>query len=282
MRAEDKEVDGRELERDTERQRDTELEKSEDDELPELLPTVDQATENRGELIGVVRAIFNREHVVVENLDLPARELKALEALQAAVEGRDTKLSQFVYASDRRDLLEQALAILQPNFVTGDEQHAQLLGAYGDVIERVAALREGLVDKEDAQDDLLRANTAVAPTKAEGDQDDEPKPGESTLTGAERKLPAKPATSLTGPEVKEPPKPGTTLTGPEVKPEPKPTSSLSGPEVKEPPPPATTLTGPEAKDEPKGPSTLGDAKDLAEAQKVPWWKRVLGQAPDRR
>lgn len=276
MRAEDKDVDGRELERDTERQRDTELEKSDDDELPELLHEDDQTTENRGELISAVRAIFNREHVVVENLALPARELKALEALQAAVEGRDTKLSQFVYASDRRDLLEQALAVLQPSFVTGDEKHAQLLGSYGDVIERVAALREGLVDKEDAQDDLLRANTAVAPTKAEGDQEDEPKPGESTLTGPERKLPAKPATSLTGPEVKEAPKPATTLTGPEVKPEPKPASSLTGPDLKEPPAPPTTLTGPEVKDEPKGPSTLGDAKDLAEAQKKPWWKRVLG------
>ena len=276
MRAEDKDVDGRELERDTERQRDSELEKSDDDELPELLPEAEQTTENRGELIHIVRAIFNREHVVVENLALPTRELKALEALQAAVEGRDTKLSQFVYASDRRDLLEQALAVLQPNFVSGDEKHAQLLGAYGDVIERVAALREGLVDKEDAQDDLLHANLAVAPTKAEGDQDDEPEPGESTLTGPERKAAAKPGTSLTGPEVKEAPKPATSLTGPEVKPEPKPASSLTGAELKETPKPATTLTGPEVKDEPKGPSTLGDAKDLAEAQKQPWWKRVLG------
>jgi len=248
VRAEDKDVDGRELERDTERQRDSELEKSDDEELPELLKDVDQTTENRGELVSVVRAILNREHVVVDTLALPARELKALEALQGAVEGRDAKLSQFVYASDRRDLLEQALAVLQPNFVVGDEKHAQLLGAYGDVIERVAALREGLVDKEDAQDDLLKANVQVAATKAEGDQDDDDdaKPGESTLTGPEVKEPPKPATSLTGPELKEPPKP------------------------------ATTLTGPEVKDEPKGPSTLGDAKDLAEAQKLPWWKRVLG------
>lgn len=279
MRAEDKEVDGRELERDTERQRESELEKSDDAELPELLHDANQTTENRGELISVVRAIFNREHVNVENLGLPARELKALEALQAAVEGRDAKLSQFVYASDRRDLLEQALAVLQPNFVVGDEKHAQLLGVYGDVLERVAALREGLVDKEDAQDDLLRANTAVTATKAEGDQDDEPgesTPGESTLTGPERKTAAKPATTLTGPDVKPDPKPATTLTGPDVKDTAKPASSLGGPDLKESPKPATTLIGPEVKDEPKGPSTLGDAKDLAEAQKKPWWKRVLG------
>ena len=247
MRAEDKDVDGRELEAQAEQQRESELEKSDDAELPELQSDADQSTEHRGQLIALVRAIFNREHVIVENQQLPARELKALEALQAAVEGRDAKLSQFVYASDRRDMLEQALAVLQPNFVTGDEKHAQMLGAYADLIERVAALREGLVDKEDAQDDLLHANTHVAATKAEGDQDDDDdKPRDSTLTGPERKQPPKPATSLTGPEVKEAPKP------------------------------ATTLTGPEVEDEPKGPSTLGDPKDLAEAQKTPWWKRVLG------
>jgi hypothetical protein len=246
VRAEEKDVDGRDLERDVELQRESELQKSDDEELPELQSDVDQTTEYRGEVIAVIRAIFNGEHVVVEDHQLPARELKALEALQAAVEGRDANLSQFVYAADRRDLLEQALAVLQPNFVTGDDKHAQLLGAYHDLIESVAALREGLLDKEDAQDDLLRANTHVAPTMTEGEQDDEPEPGESTLTGPERKLPPKPASTLTGPELKEAPTPASTLTGPEIKPE------------------------------PKGPSTLGDAKDLAEAQKIPWWKRVLG------
>ncbi|HSN29963.1 MAG TPA: hypothetical protein VLT45_26935 [Kofleriaceae bacterium] len=270
MRAEDKEVDGRELEDDIERQRESELEKSDDEDLPELQSEANQETEHRGQVVALVRAILNREHVVVDTQQLPQRELKALEALQAAVEGRDAKLAQFVYASDRRDLLEQALAVLQPNFVSGDEKHAQVLGDYHDVIEQVAALREGLVDKEDAQDDLLRGNPHVAPTKAEGDQDDEApgepkpgesKPGESTLTGPERKEPPKPASTLAGPEVKEPPKPASTLTGPEVK---------------EPPKPASTLAGPEVKDEPKGPSTLGDEKDLAEAQKQPWWQRVLG------
>lgn len=261
MRAEDKDVDGRDLERDVELQRESELQKSDDEELPELQSEANQTTEHRGQVVGLVRAIFNREHVIVDTQQLPQRELRALEALQAAVEGRDAKLSQFVYAADRRDLLEQALAVLQPNFVTGDEKHAQLLGAYHDIIERVAALREGLVDKEDAQDDLLRANTHVAPAKAEGDQDDEPKPGESTLTG---------------PELKEAPKPASTLSGPEIKEAPKAASTLTGPEVKEPPKPASTLTGPEVKDEPKGPTTLGDAKEIAEAQKQPWWKRVLG------
>ena len=248
MRAEEKDLDGADLARETERQRESELEKADEQELPELQSEADHDTEHRGQVIALMRAILDREHVVVDQQQLPARELKALEALQAAVEGKDPALSQFVFASDRRDLLEQALAVLQPNFVTGDEQHAQLLGAYGDLIERVGLLRNGLVELEDAQDDLLVTKSSAAVAKTDADQDDKPdtKPGESTLTGPERK-----------PE----PKPPTTLIGPEPKPEPKAPS---------------TLTGPEAKPEPKGPSTLGDEADLAEAQKQPWWKRVLG------
>ena len=248
MRAEDKDLDGADLARETERQRESELERADEQELPELQSEADHNTEHRGQVIAIMRAILAREHVVVDQQQLPARELKALEALQAAVEGKDAVLSQFVFASDRRDLLEQALAVLQPNFVTGDEQHAQLLGGYGDLIERVGLLRTGLIELEDSQDDLLMANTDVAVTKADADQDDKPdaRPGESTLTGPERKAAPKPPSSLTGPEPKAEPKPPSTLAGPEVK------------------------------TEPPKPSTMGDAKDLAEAQKQPWWKRVLG------
>ena len=261
MRAEEKDLDGADLARETERQRESDLEQQKADELPELQSEPDRDTAHRGPVIAVMRAILDREHVVVENQQLPARELKALQALQAAVEGKDAKLSQFVYASDRRDLLEQALAVLQPNFVTGDEQHAQLLGAYGDLIERVGLLRHGLVELEDAQDDLLVVEGAAVVTKTDADQDDKPKPGESTLTGPERKA-----------EPKQP----STLTGPEPKQAAQPTSTLTGPEVKEPPKPASSLTGPELTPEPAKPSSLGDEKDLAEAQKKPWWKRVLG------
>jgi hypothetical protein len=244
LRAEDKDLDGAELARETERQRKSELEKEDEQKLPELQSEADHHTEHRGQVISVMRAILAREHVVVDQQQLPARELKALEALQAAVEGKDAKLSQFVFASDRRDLLEQALAVLQPNFVTGDEQHAQLLGAHGDLIARVGLLRTGLVELEDSQDDLLMANTEVAITKTDADQDD--KPEDASLTGPERTPEPKKPSTLTGPDVKEPPKPASSLTGPEVKPEPKPASSL------------------------------GDENDLAEAQKTPWWKRVLG------
>jgi len=260
LRAEEKDLDGADLARETERQRKSELEKEDAEKLPELQSEADRDTEHRSQVISIMRAIIDRQHVVVDQQQLPARELKALEAFQAAVEGKDAKLSQFVFACDRRDLLEQALAVLQPNFVTGDEQHAQVLGAYGDLIERVGQLRNGLVELEDAQDDLLMANTEVAVTKADADQDDKPD-ADASLTGPERK-----------PEPKKP----STLTGPEVKPEPKPPTSLTGAEAKAEPKPPTSLTGPEVKAEPPKPSSLGDEKDLAEAQKKSWWKRVLG------
>ena len=238
MRAEDKEVDGLELERETERQRESELEKEDEEELPELQSSEDRDAEHRGQVINAMRLILEREHVVVDELKLPARELKALDALKAAVDGKDGKLSQFVYATDRKNLLEQALAILQPNFVSGDAQRTQVLGSYHDLIEKVADLRHGLVELADAQDELLHATDKTAMQKADGDKDDtddadDDKPKKSTLAD-----------------------------GPEVKPEAK---------------KSTLADGPAATDEPKAQSTLGDPADLAAAQKTPWWKRVLGR-----
>ena len=238
LRAEDKEVDGLELERETERQRQSELEKEDEEELPELQSSEDRDTEHRGQVIAAMRMILEGEHVVVDELRLPARELRALDALKAAVDGKDGKLSQFVYATDRKNLLEQALAVLQPNFVSGDAQHAQLLGTYHDLIEKVADLRSGLVELADAQDEMLHGNTHLAVAKADGDTDDKDdadgdKPKKSTLAG--------------------------------------------GPEVKRESTKSTLADGPAAKDEPKGPSTLGDPAEVAAAQKTPWWKRALGR-----
>lgn len=243
MRAEDKEVDGLDLERETERQRESELESEREDELPELQSTDLQTTEHRAPVIAAIRAILDRDHVVVEDLALPARELRALEALQAAVEGKDATLSRFVYATDRKDLLEQALAVLQPNFVTGDAAHAQLLGTYHDLIEKVADLRTGLLDLSDAQDDLLHGNPELANQATDkDDEDDDDEDDDDKDDGT-------PATS--------------TLT--------------DGPEVKPAATASTLADGPAVEDAPKGPSTLGDPADLAAAQQTPWWKRVLGR-----
>ena len=254
MRAEDKEVDGPELERDAERQRQSELEEQDEQELPELSSEEDRSTEHRATVIAAMRLIMRKEHVPVSQLQLPQRELRALEALRAAVEGKDAERDQFVYATDRRDLLEQALAILQPNFVTGDAQHAQLLGSYGDLIEQVGELRHGLLELTDAQDELLHGNEAAEVTKADGDTDDkpDPKPDDTSLTGPERTLPPKPASSLTGPERAQAPKPASSLMGPEVAEAAKPASSLGDP------------------------TELAAAAPVPSEKKKPWWRRPFG------
>ena len=252
MRAEDKEVDGFDLERETERQRESELQEEDEEELAELQSSDDRGTEHRGSVMAAMRTILDGEHVVVDELALPARELRALEALQAAVEGKDAKLSQFIYATDRKHLLEQALAVLQPNFVTGDAEHAQVLGTYSDLIEKVAELRHGLLDLGDAQDDQLHGTPDLAKQATDKDDDDSDadadKPKKSTLSE-----------------------------GPEAKRETTKSTLADGPDVKREPATSTLADGPAAKESPREPSTLGDPADLAAAQKTPWWKRVLGR-----
>jgi hypothetical protein len=251
MRAEDREIDGLELERETDRQRDSELEEEDEEELHELQSSEDRHSAHRTSVIATMRAILDGDHVVIDDLRLPARELRALEAFQAAVEGKDTQLSQFVYATDRKNLLEQALAVLQPNFITGDAEHAQVLGTYSDLIEKVADLRTGLLDLSDAQDELLRGNPNLA--KDAGDKDDADDTDDET------------------------PAPSSLADGPEAKREAA-TSTLSdGPEVHHAPAPSTLADGPAVTPEPRGPTTLGDPADIAAAQKTPWWKRMLGR-----
>ena len=254
MRAEDKEVDGLELERETERQRESELQKEDEQELPELQSSEHHDTEHRGSVMAAMRAILDRDVVIVDELGLPARELRALEALQAAVEGKDTKLSQFVYATDRKNLLEQALAVLQPNFVTGDAQHAQVLGTYSDLIEKVAELRHGLLDLGDSQDDLLHGTPELAKQATDKDDDDDDTDDDGDT-----------------------PKKSTLADGPEVKREAAKSTLADGPEVKREAAKSTLADGPAATEAPKEPTSLGDPADIAAAQKTPWWKRVLGR-----
>jgi hypothetical protein len=274
LRAEDKEVDGPELERD-EKLRGTDLEEQDEEEVEDHAGEQVRETNpaERTELVAAMRQILARQQLVVNDLHLPQRELRALDALKAAVEGRDAQLGQFVYASDRKAMLEQALAILQPN--VGD------LTGFHDMIRDVANLRHGLRELEDAQDELLEGHHKHALAKVDGDTDDKPKPkpdpGDTSLTGPERKEPAK-VTSLLGPEIKEAPKLATTLVGPEIKEAPKPATTLTGPEVKD-TKPASTLSGPERpedKEQPEPPSSLGDPVELEAQKKKPWWKRPFG------
>ncbi len=193
MRYEDKEVDGIDLELAQEHGREGVVTEDRAEAVPELRPEELEVSENLA--LEAMRAILERRHLVINDLGLPQRELRALEALQAAVSGKSGELSQFVFASDRRDLLEQALAVLQPKAM--DEQSKPFL----DVVKHVGALRHDLKELEDAQDNLLEANQRIGVVKADTDTADKPD-DDLSLTGPERPI-KKPTSELEGPALPE-------------------------------------------------------------------------------
>jgi len=291
VQLEDKLVDGREAAHAEARERADVLEHGEET-LPEPLVEAmnDVALEHRGQLLGAIRMILdNTQTLVVDHLHLPQRELRALDALQVAVSGKSHDLGTFVYATDRRDMLDQALAVLQPNLIhAGDKTARELHAQFTDIAERVGKLRHALTELEDSQDELLEGHQKEAlekaateppgsgakPTPTPSDPD-APRPA-TTLIGPELPEPAPPATTLIGPELPEPAPPPTTLTGPEV-PEPAPLpTTLTGPELPASPEPASTLTGPELLPEAAPASSLGDAEEIAAKAKLPWWRRPFG------
>ena len=280
---------------------------------PEAEAVRDATLERRAQLLGAIRMILDRQRLEIGGLRMPPREARALDALQAAVEGRSTHLNEFLYATDRRDLLEGALAVLQPDLTHADDLSARELQAqFADLTGRVAELREALGDLEDAQDELLEDPQKKAlealqdPSKPKPEpvpsDPDAPRPA-TTLTGPDLPALAPPATTLTGPDLPAPPRPATTLTGPDLPEPPPPATTLTGPDLPEPrgaPPPMTTLTGPDLPELPPAPSTLGSDdgspatgasadhgaaastsaagadQESAAKGKRPWWRKPFG------
>lgn len=250
MRFEDKAIDGPELQLEQNRQR-AELEREDEEEVPAIRAEELLESERENIVLAAMREILEHRQVVINDLKLPQRELRALEALKAAVSGKDGALSQFMYATDRSDLLEQALSVLQPRVMH------DVTKPFLDLVKRVGSLRHDLKDLEDAQDNLLEANRDVGFAKANPDTADKPKPkpdpdADVSLDGPERDF-KKPPTSLMG----------------ERKEEPKLPSTLDGPALPEPPEPETTV---------------GSKQDLAEASVVepqrlktkPFWRNRNG------
>jgi hypothetical protein len=273
---------------------------------PRVVEVLHEASrERRAQLLGAIRMILGRQRLEVGQLRMPPRETHALHALQAAVEGKSTDLQQFVYASDRRDLLERALGVLQPDLTRTDDKTARELHAQlADLCERLGELRDRLSSLEDAQDELLHPEAAPEVVTAPNDpprpkpssrpsDPDAPRPAstlagpelaeppaaETTLTGPERpELADRPPaeTTLTGPELAEPPAAETTLTGPELAEPPTAETTLTGPELAEPPAAETTLTGPELAEPPAAETTL-TGPELPEAPPAP---STLGGSDD--
>lgn len=216
MRFEDKAIDGPELQLE-QNQQESELEREDEEEVPEIRVEELLESERENVVLAAMREILEHRQVVINDLKLPQRELRALEALKAAVSGRDAELSQFVYASDRSDLLEQALAVLQPQVMH------DVTKPFLDLVQRVGTLRHDLKGLEDAQDNLLEAHRQVVVAKADTETGDKPDPDVS-LDGPERTF-EKPSTSLTG-ERKAEPKLPSTLDGPALPPRPDPETTV--------------------------------------------------------
>lgn len=238
MRQEDKEVDGPDLEKAEERKRETELVEENEDELYDLdgLPETTLDGDRAIDVLAAMKQILAGDSLVINDLKLPKRQLVALEALKTAVEGKDQRLSQFVYAEDRRTLLEQALAVLQPEIASMQGAGKQ----FDEMLAKVGTLREKLNVLEDSEEELIegRVNDYA---KDGNDTDDKPdEPDNSDLDDpkpAAKKADAK-------------------------KPDDKTDDDQS-------------LTGPERPVPPKGPTTLGDPEEILKAAEsvVPRWKR---------
>lgn len=217
MRQEDKQVDGPALEQAEERKRENELIEEKDDALYDLDGQPERMVdrEHSSAIIVAMKTILAGEQIVINDMKLDKRHQIALEAMKTAVEGKDQSLAQFVYAEDRRTLLEQALAVLQPELA----DIAQLGQPFEELLKDVGTLRDKLNVLEDSEEELLEGRVNMQP-KTETDSDD--KPDDEDDFNANTDL------SLTGPP-REFPKPSSSLTGPEAKPEPKPPTTLGDP-----------------------------------------------------
>ncbi len=190
MRAEDKELEGPDLERE-QRVEASHREEHDEEQLPvDVTETVrDTSFEQRSQLMDALRLILAGEKVNVSLFYLPQREAQALETLQTAVTGADS-MGEFVFAEDRRGLLEQALAVLQQNIVYGEpSQMAELQSKFDSMTEQVGELRGQLSSLEDSQEERdefhIAARHGYGPPSGEaGDTADKPAPAADEGLGA--------------------------------------------------------------------------------------------------
>lgn len=254
MRADEKQLEGPELEREVGLE--VEEVQEEEEEMPILSveEVMDAELAHRGRLFDAIQLILADEKLNISLLYLPQREANALEFLQAAVTGEDT-MGEFVFAEDRGALLEQALAVLQANLTHGDHgKLGELHAKFDQLSDRVATLRAELLSLEDAQDDLFDEKRQYVEELDEADEVDPADKGDKGDKGepeARDSITDFIASALTAlAEV------GKALEGPEVPDKVTPPSTLVGQAIPDKKPGPTTLVGPEVPDLVTAPSTL--------------------------
>jgi hypothetical protein len=250
VRTEEKQVEGNAVEHEVGLE--TLHDGAEQEQLPavggEELRDVDRADGTT--LVDAMRQILSKDPLNILQLALPARELRALDALQQAVTGK-TDTGMFVFAEDRKSMLEQALAVLQPNLTASGQtsELAEMSDSLEQLTKRVASLRQKLTNLEDAQDELMADEKDRFLAEAAESDDKPAKPSDPDAP--------RPASTIKGP-------------GPEVEWKEKPITVDKGPEAKREEHVSTLSKGAEVKREER-PTTLGDPKEIAAA--TPWWHR---------
>lgn len=241
-------------------------EREEEFEKGDAKPYDEQVAENRisarshhDDVLAVVQAIFEERTESMPDLDeleLSVQEKSALQALQTAYTGRETRYNTFVYAEQRRELLEQALAALQPMLALDVSASVELRETYERMVEQVTELRENLLNLEDSQDDEVLIREVLKKEEQESDDADQ---GDGDLDGD---LDAD-ADAVSGEKTGE--KKSALFDGPAAPDKVAARSTLSeGPPLAEPAPEKSSLfDGPAVPDKVAPQSSLGDPNDGA-------------------
>lgn len=129
----------------------------------------------RTELFGMMRDIFDGKEIAAHS-QLDPMHQKAVDLLAAAVRGKHPRDRTFVFAEDRRMMLEQSLAALQPALAMGPlatmDHHAEgLTNEFARLIGDVNGLRSELAKLEATQEEY--EPVAIVSKGKAGNEDDD-------------------------------------------------------------------------------------------------------------
>ena len=188
--------------------------------------------EHHDDVLTAIHAIFEGRQIELEEKQLSEQEKSALEALRCAVTGKDARYNKFVYAEQRRELLEQALAALQPLLALDVSLSAELRENYDTLVGDITELRERLVSLEDAQDDEMLLKETEE--KGEGQDDADADKGDEVDESDDGE--PRPSALFDGPELPERKPPPSALSDGPAAPEPggQKSSLFDGPAVERP------------------------------------------------
>ncbi len=129
--------------------------------------------EHHDDVLTAMKSILEGQPLDLEELHLSEQERSALAAMRAAFIGKDARYNKFMFAEQRRELLEQALAALQPMLALDVSREPALRENYDMLVEEIAELREYLVSLEDAQDDEMLTQHGIGKGEESEQEDDD-------------------------------------------------------------------------------------------------------------